>query len=281
MVSFDITLFVSFIAIIIAILGYWDNRKNINVVLNRESERKEIKEALKELKSTSDLLKKLPDYMYISDSTGIIDDILREVYENDRLKLTITIQNLEIDIPEHITGSNVNDFKFENIKYNENTINVSALRYVIKKHLISHHESSQHETEPWFAGSANLNFNVNPDVVSNNWIELVDFFSGLVRIEHRISKLNEFEYLIDSFDAEIIKTIENNYEGILEYLSAVLKKKVYTLEYDRNVKPSKIEVDFKDVFNSGKISEKINYMSTEVASRIDSLRTDLTKQVLI
>ena len=32
MVSFDITLFVSFIAIIIAILGYWDNRKNINVV---------------------------------------------------------------------------------------------------------------------------------------------------------------------------------------------------------------------------------------------------------
>ena len=279
MVSFDITLFVSFIAIIIAILGYWDNRKNINVVLNRESERKEIKEALKELKLTSDSLKKLPDYMCISDSTDIINDILREVYEKDELKLTITIQNLEMSIPNQIRVSK--DFKFEKIKYDENTINVAALRDVIKKYIIIHNEGPDNETEPWLRGNANINLNVNPDVVSNNWIELNNFFSGLVKIEYRISKLNEFEYLIDSFDADIIKKIEANYEGILENLSDVLKKKVYTFEYDRNVKPSKLEADFKDVLNYSKISEKINYMSTEVASRIDNLRTELTKQILI
>ena len=94
MLNSNIPIFFSFIAIIISILGYLVNRKNINIVMRKEHEREDIKNAIKELKSTSDLLKKLPDYIQFVNLYFVISDISREIYEKDNLKFKIEFSNL-------------------------------------------------------------------------------------------------------------------------------------------------------------------------------------------
>ncbi len=78
----------------------------------------------------------------------------------------------------------------------------------------------------------------------------------------------------------ILKVIKETYEEILELLADGLQKKVYTLEFNRNMKPSEIENKMNEVLNYNQIYEKAEYLSVEIASRIDELRKELTKQAL-
>ena len=96
-----IIIILSLVAIIIAILGYMDNRKNISIILKKENEKKDIKEALEELKSTSDSLKKLPNYIHFAHLDFITSDIFRELYENGTLKLTIEFQTLKFSVYDY------------------------------------------------------------------------------------------------------------------------------------------------------------------------------------
>jgi len=205
-----ITILISISAILIAIFGYWDNRKNISIILKKEKERDDIKEALKELKSTSDSLKNLPDYMYFSGLYDLTNDIFRELYENDTLKLTIEFQTLQFFIPDSDTLS-----KYNTIEYNENTINTLSLRKLMKKLLI------QYRKNEYNIGNPSLNFVTNLNIISNGFVELEEFFGGLIEIEDCLDKLNNFELLIESFDADIIKTISKYYEEILVSFASV------------------------------------------------------------
>ena len=266
-----IIIILSLIAIIIAILGYMDNRKNIGIILKKENEKKDIKEALEELKLTSDSLKKLPNYIHFAHLDDITSDIFRELYENDTLKLTIEFQTLIFSVADF----NKNKLEHYTIEFNENTINTQSLRETMKKLLISYRKSEYHNI-----GNSTFNFVTNPKIISNDFVELVDIFAGLIKIEDSIDKLNNFEFLIESFDADIIKTIDNYYEEILASLVGILQEKVYTVEFERNIKPSEIDTRINEIFNVDNISENAKYLSTDVASRIDELRKELTKQIL-
>ena len=122
----------------------------------------------------------------------------------------------------------------------------------------------------------NLHFNANPDIIQNHWFELHDLKNGLTCIEKNIDKLIEFEYLIEPFDAEIIKIAENNYEEILELFVKGLKKKVYTFNFNKNIKSSEIENKLDEILNYNQISKKTQYLSSEIFTRIDKLRKELT-----
>lgn len=265
----NIPILFSFIAIIISILGYLTNRKNINIVMRKEREREDIKIAIKELKSTSDLLKKLPDYIQFVFLDFAISDILREIYEKDNIKLKIEFYNLEVDIPE----CGKNKHKYIKVQYNANSINVSSLREVMKKSIYSWQKCK-------YIGNYQLNFTVEPDVISNKFFDLTDFFTGLGKIEDNTNKLKKFEFL-ESFDPKIIKDIDATCEEILNNLISIIQTKEYKIEFNRNIKPSEIEDKMNDVLNLNRFSEKTNYLSTEVASRVDGLRKELTKHVLI
>lgn len=268
-----IPIFISCIAIIISILGYFDNRKNINLVLKRESERKEIKDALKELKSTSDLLKNLPSELNLNDTYFALANISNEVYEKDNLKLTIEFQYLNIFTftTDKKTGNFVES---ATIKYTPETINATKLRESIKELSLTHDKTH-------YLGGGSLGFNASPNVIQNLSFDMGDIFHALSAIEENINSLRTFEYLIESFDAEILKNIDESYEQIFTYLADILQKKVYTLEFDRNVKPSQIEDKMNDILNYNKIFEKTRYLSTEIASRVDGLRKELTQQSLL
>lgn len=267
-----ITIFISCIAIIISILGYFDNRKNINLVLKRESERKEIKDALKELKSTSDLLKKLPSQLHLNDTHFALANISNEVYEKDKLKLTIEFQYL--DIFTFRTEKNGGFVSSATIKYTPETINATKLRESIKELSLTHNKTH-------YLGGGSLGFNASPNVIENLSFDMGEIFMALSEIEENINSLRTFQYLIESFDAEILKNIDESYEQIFTFLADILQKKVYTLEFDRNVKPSQIEAKMNDILNYNKIFENTRYLSTEIASRVDGLRKELTKQSLL
>lgn len=268
LISF-IPIFISCIAIIISILGYFDNRKNINIVLIRENERQEIKDALIELKSTSDLLKNFPSQLNFHDTYFALANISNEVYEKDKLKLTIEFQNL--DISTYKFDKKDNAVKSITFKYTPETINATKIREAIK---------NSYDTTHYKIG-AFLEFNAYPNVIQNLSFDLGDIFHALSAIEENINTLNRFEYLIESFDAEILKNIDESYEQILTFLAEILQKKVYTLEFDRNIKPSQIEDKMNDILNYNKIFEKSRYLSTEIASRVDELRKELIKQSLL
>jgi hypothetical protein len=219
--------------------------------------------ALIKLKSTSDLLKNLPSNLYLSDSYFAIENISKEVYEKDKLKLTIEFQNLNIST--YKIDKNGNEEKSANFLYTPETINATKLRESIKT----------------FNGGGYLELKASPNVIQNLSFDLGDTFRALRAIEEDINALKMFEYLIESFDAEILKIIDESYEQILTFLADILQKKVYTLEFDRNVKPSQIEDKMNDILNYNKIFEKARYLSTEIAARVDGLRKELTKQSLL
>lgn len=266
-----IPIFISCIAIIISILGYFDNRKNINIVLKRENERKEIKNALKELKSTSDLLKKLPSQLNFN-HYFILNNISNEVYEKDKLKLTIEFQKLHFST--YKIDKKDNTLKSTDIIYTPETINATKLRESIKEQSLIFNNSS-------YSGGGFLEFNAYPNIIENLFFDLGDIFSALSAIEENINKLNSFKYLIESFDPEILKNIDESYGQIITFLADILQNKVYTLEFDRNVKPSQIEDKMNEILNYNKIFEKTKYLSIEIAARVDELRTELTKQSLL
>lgn len=266
-----IPIFIGCIAIIISILGYFDNRKNINIVLKRENERKEIKNALKELKSTSDLLKKLPSQLNFN-YYFFLYDISNEVYEKDKLKLTIEFQKLHFST--YKIDKKDNSLKSTDIIFTPETINATKLRESIKEQSLIFNNNS-------YSGGGFLEFNAYPNIIENLSFDLGDIFSALSAIEENINKLNSFEYLIESFDPKILKNIDESYGQIITFLADILQKKVYTLEFDRNVKPSQIEDKMNEIFNYNKIFEETKYLSTEIAARVDELRTELTKQSLL
>lgn len=253
-----ITIFISLIAVIIAILGYLDNRKNIKIVRERENEKNDIRNVLKELKTTSDTLKEFPDYTYFNLLDFIIYDISREVYENETLSLKFEFQ----------------DIKTKHHSIDVNSITAKTLRSMVKK------VDDFYKTGENFI-SLDIIFIDDPDVIMNKYFELNNFVDIFIKIEDDISKLKEFEYLIDSFDPEIIKMIEKSYEKILKLLADIYHKKSYTIELNRNMKPSEIEYEIEKMLNYEEIAEQSTYLSTDVASRIDELRRDLSKQILI
>ena len=252
-----ITIFISLIALTIAILGYLDNRKNIKIVRERENEKNEIRNVLNELKKTSDTLKKLPEHCRLGLMYFAISDISKEVYENETLNLKFEFQAIQTS-------------KFS---IDANSITAESLRNLIKKIIDTQKRENYYE-------SPTINFIDNPDVISNKWFELDEITYIFEKIEDNISKLDDFEYLIDSFDAEILKMIEKHYVKILELLADGFHKKSYTFELNRNMKPSEIEDEIGKIFNYEKITEQSMHLSTVVASRIDELRKDLSKQIL-
>lgn len=253
-----ITIFISLIAVIIAILGYLDNRKNIKIVKVRENEKNDIRNILKELKETSDTLKEFPDYTYFDSLPFIIYDISREVYENETLSLKFEFQGVQS----------------KHFSVDPNSITAKSLRNLVKK-VIDINKKGE------YCGYPSIKFMDNPDVISDKQFDLNEFMYIFAKIEGNISKLNEFEYLIDSFDSEILKMIEKPYEKIFELLADIFHKKVYSIEFNRNMKPSEIEEKMEKMVNYEQILDQSTYLSTDVASRIDELRRDLSKQILI
>lgn len=266
-----ITISISLLAITIAILGYLDNRKNINIVLKKENERRDIKDALKELTVISDLLKELPNNIYFAYLNFLSSDILREVYENDMLELTIEFQNLEFTIPEYDKGKH----KYSIIKYTGNSIDTQSLRKTIQKILFE-----QNKSKNKYVGGLTLNFITQPDMTSTNFVDLIDILDEFVRIEDSIGRLNKFDFIIENFDSGLLKNIEISYEDMLSSLVKVLKSKPHTIDLHRDIKPSEIEHEINELFNLNKILERSKYLSTEVTSKIDTLRKDLAKQIL-
>lgn len=265
-----VTLLISLLAITIAILGYLDNRKNISIVLKKENERRDIKDALKELTLISDLLKELPDNICFAQFDFLISDIVREVYENDMLELTIKFQNLEFLIPEY----DRNKTKYSTIKYNGNSIATQSLRETIKKLLVVRQNS-----ELKYSGNLSLNFVTHPEMTTN-FVELIDILNEFIKIEDSIERLDKFDFVIENFDSALLKNIKTSYEEMLSFLADILKNEGYTIDFHKDIKPSEIEHEIYEIFNFNMILEKAEYLSTEVVNKIDELRKDLAKQIL-
>ena len=93
-----------------------------------------------------------------------------DIYGIGKLRgFKIEFSNLVASIPEY--GKNKQKNEYKRIQYNKNSINVSSLREVMKKLIYSWHKYKH-------LGSVYLNFNVEPDVVSDNFIDLTDFLIG-------------------------------------------------------------------------------------------------------
>ena len=253
-----ITIPISLIAIVIAILGYLDNRKKIKIVMERENEKNDIRNILKELKKTSDTLKEFPEHIYFGSLDMAISDISREVYENEIRSLKFEFQDIH-----------TNKFSID-----ANSITAESLRSMVKK-VIDIKKKGEYCSHP------TIKFIDNPNVVLDKGFELDGFMAIFEKIEDSIIKLNEFEYLISSFDAEILKMIEKPYGKIFRLLASIFHKKIYAIELNRNMKPSEIEDKMEKILNFEEIFEQSIHLSTDVASRIDELRRDLTKQILI
>lgn len=247
----------SFVALLISLFGYLDNRKKLTIVLEKENERKDIRKALETLKLTSDELKSLPKSVIFGQDFFMFSDILQEVYEKDRLDLIIEYKYLEI-------------YHDGRKKYPIDSINAQLLRQVIK-------EFSNQDT---VYGSGVLIYSANPNVIQNEFLDLNEFITGLIRIEKNLNKMKEIESIIDPFDGKLIKTIDMTIEEILELFSDALKKKSYHLEFERNMKPTEIQNKIYVITNYTPILTKVQYLSTEVASSVDGIRSKLFELVL-
>ena len=93
-----VTIAISSVALIIAILGYLDNNKKIKIVLERDKERKDIQNALIELKKISDFFKEFPSYIHLDPMLYEANsEIAKEILERNSLNLMLEFQNLNID----------------------------------------------------------------------------------------------------------------------------------------------------------------------------------------
>lgn len=256
MIDFDISILINLIVVLLLILGYLDNRKNIKLIIKKDQERKDINDALKQLKKTTASLNKLPEHIYFTMLHDAINDISREVYEKDKLNLTIEFQNLDLK-----------EFN------NTNLINTKSLRKYVKKFLGNYHNRK-------FYSTPSIEFISRPDVISCKSLEFDGFFCGLAIIEENINKLSEIENSISFFADEIIENIEKTYEEILKLFADGLQNKVYNFEFDRNMKTSEIEKKINIVLNYNEIVVKTEYLATDLTSKIDELRRDLVKQFL-
>lgn len=255
----SITILFSSVALLVSIFGYLDQRRKLKIILEKENERKELKKAIKALKTTSDSLKILPEYTNFGYGGLMADDILREVYENEKLDLTIELKNLEVDGKKYLVES----------------VDAKLLR-----HVINEQELVKVSNREYCMVSCTLDYNARPNVIQNEFYELGDFFSGLAYLEKNLNRLKEFEHIIDSFDSEILKNIDTNIQDILELLSDALKKKVYNLEFERTMKPTEIQNKIFIITNYTPILEKAKYLGTNVAARVDGLRSKLFELVL-
>jgi hypothetical protein len=212
------------------------------------------KKRWKTLKITSDELKKLPDDVNFELGIGDLmsSDILKEVYEKEILDLKIEYKNLEA-------------YLLSERKYPIESINADLLRSIVK----------QFSKQDYCLGSCRLNYSTHPNIIQNDEFDFSDFFRGLARIEKNLNEIKEFEALIDSFDTKILKDIDKNIQDILELLSSALREKVYNLKFDRNMKPSEIEFIIYGITNYAPILEKAKYLSTDVALRVDRVRSRL------
>lgn len=252
-----VTILISSIALLISILGYLDNRKKLKIVFEKENERRDIKRAIESLRVVSDELKELPQYIYFGRGGFMFDEILQEVYEKEKLDLVIQYKNLKTD-------------RFGGKEYAIESINADLLRSLVK----------EFSSSVYCAGSCILDYNAYPNVITNEFLELSDFFSGLASIEKNLNKLKEHEDIIDPFDNEIIKIIDNNIQETLEILSDALKIKAYNLKFDRDMKPSDIENKIYEITNYALIRKKVEYLSKDVALKVDGLRSKLFELVL-
>lgn len=259
----SITILFSLVALLVSIFGYLDHRRKLKIILEKENERKELKKAIEALKTTSNSLKKLPEYTNFGYGSLMADDILREVYENEKLDLTIELKNLEV------SGEDC-----DRKKYPVESINARLLRNAIKESV------KDVSNQDYCLMSCNIDYNARPSIIQNEFYDLGDFFSGLAYLEKNLDKLKEFEPIIDSFDSEILKNIDTNIQDILELLSDALKKKVYNLEFERTMKPTEIQNKIFTITNYTLILEKAKYLGTNVAARVDGLRSKLFELVL-
>lgn len=251
-----ITLLISFFSLAIAILGHKDNQKQIKILLKRDRERDDTRDVLKELKSTSDMLKELPDYIHIL-LDSIILDIAREVGKKGSLDLIIKFKK----------------FDAVGTTYAIDSINTPLLRTISREYLNCWQNHKQ-------AYGCYLNFKAQPNVISDNWFEIGDFIAGLSQIEDHLEKLDYFEYIIDSFDADILKHMKSTYEEILKLFSDILDQEVYNIKFE-TTEPSEIECEINNILRYKQIYDKTYYLSNDIAYKIDTLRKELAKQVLI
>lgn len=266
MLDINITLIISFLALIIAIFGYYDNRIKLKILMNKEIKRKDIENTIGELKNTYKSLKNLPEFVHFG--LAYISDISQEVYENNNLNLTIEFRKISFPTEYYFNLHPLSKGESRYIEYDTDSITASKLHNYIKEHPINDNTL------------VSLNFISRPITLPENYFHLF-IINGLSNLENNLNNLKDHRNFIESFDAEIFQIIENNYQEILEILADSLHNKVYNLEFDKNMKPSEIEGKIFDIFNYDQILEKVEILSSEVSIRVEKLIKKLTELNII
>lgn len=258
------TILISSTALIIAILGYLINRKNLKVneenlkiIMEKQNKKSDIETVLKVLEETSDALKRLPNYMYVDWFDLFLSDVIRVVHDNKQFSLQFEWKNFD-------NSSKVIDIESIN--------NVDWYRNNVKNYLDSDHKIK-------FDSYYTLNFVAHPNINSTTWVDLEGMFTGLGKIEICIDKLKRYEGLLHLFGSEL-ELVDKNCGEIFDYLYDALNKRVYKLDFNSDMKTSEIQDSVDALINLNQMREKAEYCSTEVAKRVDDLRKELFMQIL-
>lgn len=259
-----LTLLLSIFAIIISILGYLDNKKNLKIneqnlglVMEKQKQKVEFEFLLKALKETSDKLKSTPRYIYFAFLDEFILSITRDVYENNKLILSFNFTYL--------------DYKK---KIAINTIkNEDDIVQLIKQH------STALKNENILYG-VTLHFQTNLKTNMSEWFDISDIFCGFSNLEEIIEDLKHFDFLLESFDPGLIDAINQNYHDLRSLFYEGLNATIDNYEFNRDMKPSDIENYIHEALNYKQMLDKAEYMSTDLRKRVDNLKKEIAIHVL-
>lgn len=264
---------VSLIALVVSILGYLDNRrnlkineKNLDIVLKSESNKKNIEKCWSIILETTKDLRNAENFSFIFGLDEAASNVTMNVYEMDQ-PLNLIIQITRLNTVKYLTPE-PEPFEIElNSIKDSKDFRTKVFHYKCEDSKISYNPK------------CSVQFKADPDIIIFTEFDISEVLSGLAYIENDLNNLKGFEQLIRTFDSDFLEVVAKSCQEILDLIYDIVNKKTYDFKFDKSMKPSEITDTFYDSFNFYEIMQKMEYMSEELKDRSEELGKTLGKQI--
>lgn len=263
------SIIISTCALVISILSYADNKKQLNILIHKERTKDIARQAIQGLRVLNKTLKYLSYPLFcFTNIDQIVVCIVQELREKDKFKLSI---------------------KYESLKLNNNVIFLNTLKD--SKEFVNTVRSVLFSI--WHEGRVNkyfeykgpniesfVNFTIQPNIVCTKSLDFSNLFTNLINLENDVANLTRVEFFIEPYDSELFNLLNNDYESILNLLYEALSKQVYDIELTKNMTPEDIRNVLYNTLNYNQIIEKTALMTINLKERVDNLKKELAVRYL-
>jgi hypothetical protein len=285
-----ISIIISTCALMISILSYTNNKKETNVLMEKERNRLYYREAVEALIVENETLKSFSNTFYFTNIDSITIFVIQQLCSKDEISLSINYEKLIIN-DNVIIPSSFNDSKEFVAKVRDLLISFwregEKKRSLEKKSSILYFLSSLRKTDSglflYYQGpdvESSISFTMKSDSLYTDYLKFDDLFFNFAKLENDISNLTRVQYLIEPYDPDFYALLEENYECIFKILYEAFRKQGHEIKLTKNMAPQEIKDALYRTVNYEQIIEKITFISSDLRERGNKLKKEITVQNL-